>query len=56
MLRPGRRKSATSGGDGSHSSHMASSFTDLMASLMVIFILLFVGDPEQRRKKTRDDY
>ena len=43
MLRPSRHKSQISDGDGRHSSHMASSFTDLMASLMVIFILLFMA-------------
>ena len=49
--RPGRRKSATSGGDGPHPSHMASSFTDLMASLMVIFILLFVATLSNAAKR-----
>ena len=41
MFRTGRRTSS-SGNDGAHS-HIASSFTDLMASLMVIFILLFMA-------------
>lgn len=37
------RRAIGSSSEGSHSSHTASSFTDLMASLMVIFILLFVA-------------
>src|SRR5688572_30199308 len=45
------RKSGTSGGDGPQASHMASSFTDLMASLMVIFILLFVATLSNAAKK-----
>lgn len=56
MLKTGR-KGGISGGDGQHSSHMASSFTDLMASLMVIFILLFVGtlsNAAKRRETTTE--
>lgn len=40
-----------------HGSHLASSFTDLMASLMVIFILLFmatVSNSVARQKNARD--
>jgi outer membrane protein OmpA-like peptidoglycan-associated protein len=38
-----RRRNAGTDAEGQHSSHIASSFTDLMASLMVIFILLFMA-------------
>ena len=57
MNKTGRRNGQTSGGDGPHSSHMASSFTDLMASLMVIFILLFVAtlsNAAKRRETTTE--
>src|SRR3954470_4339111 len=57
MGRTGRHTSRTSGADGPHSSHMASSFTDLMASLMVIFILLFVAtlsNAAKRRETTNE--
>src|SRR5262245_2003998 len=37
------RRNARQRNEGGHSSHIASSFTDLMASLMVIFILLFMA-------------
>lgn len=48
------------GGDegGGHSSHMAASFTDLMASLMVIFVLLFVAtvnNASASREKVQGD-
>jgi len=51
MLRKEHRKWRTTGADESPSSHMASSFTDLMASLMVIFILLFVATLSNAAKK-----
>src|SRR5688572_18664798 len=51
MRRTGHRIAGRGGGDGSHSSHIASSFTDLMASLMVIFILLFVATLTNAAKK-----
>src|ERR1700733_14776649 len=51
MLKSERRGHRTTGGDQSPSSHMASSFTDLMASLMVIFILLFVATLSNAAKK-----
>ena len=51
MSRTGPRGRGPGGGDGPHSSHMASSFTDLMASLMVIFILLFVATLSNAAKK-----
>jgi len=57
MNKTGRRNSQTTGGDGPQSSHMASSFTDLMASLMVIFILLFVAtlsNAAKRRETTTE--
>lgn len=38
-----RDEFGSEGGGGGHSGHMAASFTDLMASLMVIFVLLFVA-------------
>jgi outer membrane protein OmpA-like peptidoglycan-associated protein len=37
------RRNVGGGNEGSQSAHIASSFTDLMASLMVIFILLFMA-------------
>ena len=47
-MRPGATRTGT---DGHHSSHLAASFTDLMASLMVIFILLFVATLSNAAKK-----
>jgi len=50
MDRRGHRKNAA-GADATPSSHLASSFTDLMASLMVVFILLFVATLSNAAKK-----
>lgn len=52
-----RRGTFDSESDATHSSHAASSFTDLMASLMVIFILLFMATLSNAvaiRNKARD--
>src|ERR1700716_2784439 len=52
-----RRRNAGSDSEGQSSSHIASSFTDLMASLMVIFILLFMAtlsNAVAKRKNARD--
>ena len=46
-----RRGNSYGSGDGAHASHTAASFTDLMASLMVIFILLFVATVSNAVKK-----
>src|SRR5258708_39559445 len=57
MLKSERRRNGATGGDEAPSSHMASSFTDLMASLMVIFILLFVAtlsNAAKRRETTTE--
>lgn len=52
-----RRRTTPGDSDGATPAHLASSFTDLMASLMVIFILLFVATISNtfaRQKASRD--
>lgn len=54
MSRPSGEENA----DDESGGHMAASFTDLMASLMVIFVLLFVAtvnNQRQTEKKKRDE-